>query len=369
MSRPDLYPTALTLAKEAISFACFSGDADGLGSSVSADTCLALALFSLWAPPPLAPQSTSGISKDKRWVWAGLAVRMAEELAANLPPAPPPVAALPPPSLSVPPRAMLISTPDAEHSSDELFGMTTVLEICRTVDSTWSILRSASFAVIAPMSASIQSASTSQLSQALEGLRSTTAWSVLTRRHPVAEGGCDGVQLAKSLQNQLPHVMGTFLGGLMRPNTLAMSTSGNVCAAKSIQKCLSTLDELGEQARGLVARGDISGVCSFHPVYFSKRCSHAEDDLTDMNVLCQNIVLDILYYRLVVRCFELQTNPEENAYPNNGGIKRRGRPSKTSKGREPLVAAVSALFAVYDSCFNPTDCGRDDSACQMPAVY
>ncbi|KAF9511443.1 hypothetical protein BS47DRAFT_1173943 [Hydnum rufescens UP504] len=319
VSRPDLYPIALSLAKEAISAACFSDHGEGTGSQISADTCLALALFSLWAPPS-APQKNTGLFRDKRWIWAGLSVRMAEELVANLPPAHTAGAVLPLPSLAVSPHGLPEPTSGARHSSDDLFGPTAVLELCRTIDSTWSILRSASFGLTAPPSASAQPSSTTSLSQALEGLRSTMAWSALTRRNPIVEDEGDVVQFAKSLKSQLPHVMGGFMGSLIRSSPLASSASGGAGVARSIQKCLTTLDELGEHARALARRGDIS------------------DDLVGINVLCQNILLDICYYRLVVHTLELQTSPEDNTYFSNGLQKRRGRPSKTSKSREPLVS-------------------------------
>ncbi|KAF9509970.1 hypothetical protein BS47DRAFT_109445 [Hydnum rufescens UP504] len=164
------------------------------------------------------------------------------------------------------------------------------------------------------------------ISQASERLRLTIAWSVLTRRNPVIEDGGEAMQFAKSLQNQLPHVMGGFMGGLIRPSPLPSLASGGVDAAKSIQKCLTTLDELGEHARALAGRGDISG----------------------MNVLCQNILLDICYYRLVVHTLEFQTSPEDNAYFSNGLQKRRGRPSKISKSRERLVSTVGTFFLFRD---------------------
>jgi hypothetical protein len=351
VSRPDLYPIALSLAKESISAACFSDHADGTGSQVSADACLALALFSLWIPPS-AQQNNTGLFRDKRWIWTGLSVRMAEELAVNLPPAQTSGAILPLSSLPISPHGLPNATSGARHSSDDLFAPTAVLELCRTIDSTWSILRSASFGLTAPTSASVQSSSTVSLSQALDGLRSTMAWSVLTRRNPIVEDGGDVVQFAKSLQSQLPHVMRGFMGSLIRSGPLPSSASGGTGVVKFVQKCLTTLDELGEHARALARRGDISGVSSLFLIPCVPYCL-TEDDLAGMNVLCQNILLDICYYRLVVHTLELQTCPEDNAYFSNGLQKRRGRPSKTSKSREPLVSTVGTFFPFRDHSLEP----------------
>lgn len=235
----------MSLSYEAVSATCFLDDGEGSGHNLSADACLALSLLSTWAPPPVGPNRS--FRKDKRWVWAGLGLRMAEELAT---------------SASTEPLHRVFESQGA-HPVDDSFGLDYVLDICRTIDRAWSILRPANSALLRSKASSISDDSIDTppavlLSQALEGLRSTTTLAALNKSHLDLDDRKNAIQRGKALESHMVNLMTGCLNEVARLRAARNGAYANL--VKLFQRCTAALDALEGEAKSLtIAKDDHAG--------------------------------------------------------------------------------------------------------------
>ncbi|KAF8337051.1 uncharacterized protein EI90DRAFT_107251 [Cantharellus anzutake] len=235
-SRPDLYPESLSITKEALALACFSTEDPITGARSGRDSpldvCLALILWVTWMQPVRTSlEGVTNTGADKRWVWTGIAMRLAESHHLY--------------------RQQKLN--GAVDSQGELAECSSVLNICTTVDRTFIILRPSSIKAIIPgtdpSSGALGSSATAAASAAVatpKGSSSTTALqttlstTVLARRTAAdqdVDPSSDFRQLqspsspfatthpqytsplkrAKQLQSQIVNVMTGFLSDALGP--------------------------------------------------------------------------------------------------------------------------------------------------------
>ena len=272
---------AFTIAKEVIAPACFSiDDPTGVtpGQDSPLDACLALALWVTWMQPIrncLGGMVNTGA--DRRWVWTGIAMRLAESHHLH--------------------RQQKLS--GALDHQTELAECYSVLNICTTVDRAFTILRPSSIKAMIPGSDSssgtmagpggaVATISAPKGSSSTTALQSTLSSAALARRttaeqdfdltnlqhspdslhspngysHPYASP----LKRAKQLHAQIVNVMTGFLSDALGPADNEKSAasyrvhvgSGNGGNKnghlKFVQKCGGVLDYLEDEVTGLRTR-------------------------------------------------------------------------------------------------------------------